>query len=130
VDFHAAIKPQPAEPRQVAKTRQAWITAQKHWTSALFPLDFAKRNKSETMNSILTFFLGLLALLGVIFALQTIFLTRELRQLNAQAAADNNNLMQIQGPAQALINDVIAFNKSNPSPELTKLLQPAKPASK
>ena len=68
------------------------------------------------MNSILTFFLGLLALLGVIFALQTIFLTRELRQLNAQAAADNNNLMQIQGPAQALINDVIAFNKSNPSP--------------
>jgi hypothetical protein len=82
------------------------------------------------MNSILTFFLGLLALLGVIFALQTIFLTRELRQLNAQAAADNNNLMQIQGPAQALINDVIAFNKSNPSPELTKLLQPAKPASK
>jgi hypothetical protein len=82
------------------------------------------------MNSILTFFLGLLALLGVIFALQTIFLTRELRQLNAQAAADNNNLMQIQAPAQALINDVIAFNKSNPSPELTKLLQPAKPASK
>jgi hypothetical protein len=86
--------------------------------------------KCETTNSILTFVLGALVVFGVLFLVRTTFLTRQLRQLNAQAAADNSNLMQIQGPAQALINDVIAFNKSNPSPELTKLLQPPKPAAK
>jgi len=88
--------------------------------------------KCEMTNLFLTFVLGMLALLGVIFAVQTTFLTRDLRQLNTQAAAANNNLLQIQGPAQALFNDVVAFNKNNPSPELTKLLQPAqaKPAAK
>jgi hypothetical protein len=79
----------------------------------------------------LTFALGVFAVAGVIFALQTIFLIRELRQLTAQATVANNTLLQIQGPAQALFNDVTAFNKNNPSPELTKLLQPpAKPAAK
>jgi hypothetical protein len=87
--------------------------------------------KCETTNSILTFVLGALVLLGVLFALQTIFLTRESRQLGARAAANNNALVQMQGPAQALFNDVTAYNKKNPSPELTKLLEPpAKPAAK
>jgi len=87
--------------------------------------------KCETTNSILTFVLGALVLLGVLFALQTFFLTRELRQLGVRAAANNNALAQMQGSAQALFNDVTAYNKKNPSPELTKLLEPpAKPAAK
>jgi hypothetical protein len=86
--------------------------------------------KCETTNFFLTLVLGALVLLGVLFALQTIFLTREFRQLNAQASLANSNLLQIQAPAQALFNDVVAYNKNNPSPELTRLLQPAKPAAK
>jgi hypothetical protein len=86
--------------------------------------------KCKTTNSFLTFVLGALVILGVFFAVRTTFLTRELRRLNAQASLANSNLLQIQGPAQALFNDVIAYNRANPSPELTRLLQPAKPAAK
>jgi hypothetical protein len=87
--------------------------------------------KCVLTNSILTFTLGVFALFGVLFALQTIFLTRDLRRLSTQAAAANSALVQMQSPAQALFNDVTVYNKNNPSPELTKLLQPpAKPAAK
>jgi hypothetical protein len=75
--------------------------------------------KSELTNAVLTFVLGLLAVAGVIFALQTIFLTRELRMLSAQAAFANSSLVQ----AQSLAADVVAYNQKNPSPELTKALQ-------
>lgn len=75
--------------------------------------------KCDTTNTILTFGLGILAVGGVIFALQTIFLTRELRTLTVQATIANTSLLQ----AQALAGDVLAYNQRNPSPELTKLLQ-------
>jgi ABC-type transporter Mla subunit MlaD len=80
--------------------------------------------KCEMTNTILTFVLGVLAVAGVIFALQTIFLTREFRQLTVQATVANNSLMQV----QALANDVAAYNQKSPSPELTKLLSVAKSA--
>jgi ABC-type transporter Mla subunit MlaD len=84
--------------------------------------------KCDTTNAILTFALGVLAVAGVIFALQTIFLTREFRQLSVQATFANNSILQ----AQSLAADVAAFNQKNPSPELTKVLQAvqAKPAAK
>jgi hypothetical protein len=86
--------------------------------------------KCALTNCILTFVLGVFVVAGVIFALQTIFLTRELRALTSQAAIDNSNLMEM----HSLVNDVAAYNKKNPSPELTALLQPppsapAKPAA-
>jgi len=83
--------------------------------------------KCELTNSILTFALGALAVAGVIFALQTVSHTHELRSLTVQATIANNNLLQ----AQALVNDVIAYNQKTPSPELTKMLQTiqAKPAA-
>ena len=74
--------------------------------------------KSETTNTILTFVLGVLAVAGVIFAIQTFFLTREFRALTVQATIANNSLLQV----QALANDVAAYNQKSPSPELTKLL--------
>ncbi|HEY4953008.1 MAG TPA: hypothetical protein VII71_06445 [Verrucomicrobiae bacterium] len=77
--------------------------------------------KCDTTNTILTFVLGILAVAGVIFALQTIFLTRELRTLTVQATIANTSLLQ----AQALANDAVAYNQRNPNPELTKLLQAA-----
>lgn len=77
--------------------------------------------KSETMNSVLTFVLGALVVLGVIFALQTILRTREFRRLQIQAAVENANMMRL----QALAADVYAYNQKSPSQELTRILQAA-----
>jgi hypothetical protein len=89
---------------------------------------FAEIMKCNTTNAILTFVLGVLAVAGVIFALQTIFLTREFRQLSVQATFANNSILQ----AQALAADVAAYNQKNPSLELAKILQAvqAKPAAR
>jgi hypothetical protein len=57
--------------------------------------------------------------LGVIFALQTIFRTREIRSLQIQMTNINANYMRL----QALANDVNAYNQKTPSAELTRILQ-------
>jgi hypothetical protein len=75
--------------------------------------------KCETTNAILTFTLGVLAVAGVIFALQTIFLTREFRTLTMQATMANTSLVQV----QTLANDAAAYNQKAPNLELTKILQ-------
>jgi secreted Zn-dependent insulinase-like peptidase len=75
--------------------------------------------KCETTNTVLTFVLGVLALLGVIFALQTIFRTREYRSLTMQAAVANSTFMRV----QALANDAQAYNQKSPNPELTRIIQ-------
>jgi hypothetical protein len=84
--------------------------------------------KCETTNTVLTYILGVLALLGVIFALQTIFRTREYRSMTVQAAQANNAIMRV----QSLANDVQAYNQKNPSQELARILQSAqaKPATR
>jgi hypothetical protein len=97
-------------------------------------VDFRRRSgnlfepfmKCETTNAVLTFVLGVLAVAGVIFAMRTGIQTHELRLINNQDAVERMYLMQ----AQALVNDVIAYNQKNPSPELARLLQSiqAKPA--
>ena len=83
--------------------------------------------KCDTTNAVLTFVLGVLVVAGVIFALQTIFLTRDFRALTVQAAMANSSLVQV----QSLAADVAAYNQKTPSPELTKILQAAetKPAA-
>jgi hypothetical protein len=83
--------------------------------------------KNETINTVLTYVLGIFALLGVIFALQTIFRTREYRSLVLQASQANNYYMRI----QALGNDAVAFNQKNQNPDLARILSPAqtKPAA-
>ena len=75
--------------------------------------------KCDSTNCILTFVLGVLAVAGVIFALQTIFLTRDFRQTTADATLANTGLLQ----AQALANDVALYNQKTPDPQLTKILQ-------
>ena len=75
--------------------------------------------KCETMNSALTFVLGAFVVLGVIFALQTIVGTREIRSLQVQMTNINANYMRL----QALANDVNAYNQKYPSAELTRILQ-------
>lgn len=81
--------------------------------------------KCETTNAILTFVLCVLVVLGVIFALRTIFLTREFRSLQFRAMQAQTGLLQIQ-QLQSLANDALAFNQKNPSPELTRILDSAR----
>jgi hypothetical protein len=84
--------------------------------------------KCETTDAILKFVLGVLVILAVVFALQTIFRTRELRSLNLQATMANNNLLRV----QSLYNDTLAYSQKYPSPDLTRILQAvqAKPATR
>jgi hypothetical protein len=76
------------------------------------------------MNSVLTFVLGVFVMAGVIFALQTIVRTREIRSLQLQAANINANYVRL----QSLANDVNTFNQNQktPSPDLTRILQAAR----
>ena len=77
--------------------------------------------KPDMTNTILTFFLGVLAVLGVVVALQTMFLTRDLRNLQAQATQCQNALMRV----QSLANETATYNQKTPSPELLRILQSA-----
>jgi hypothetical protein len=84
--------------------------------------------KCETTDTVLKFVLAALVILAVIFALQTIFRTRELRSLTQQATMANNNLLRV----QSLCNDTLAYSQKNPSLELTRILQAVqvKPATR
>jgi hypothetical protein len=66
--------------------------------------------KYETTNTVLTFVLGALVLLSVIFALKTINQTRELRSLAGQAMIVNAELMR----EQAFFNDCREYSKVHP----------------
>jgi len=77
--------------------------------------------KCETTNTVLTFVLGALTLLSVIFALQTIFRTREMRSLQ-MAIPEKNYMMTV----QLLYNDATEYSKTHP--EMNRFLQPIQPA--
>jgi hypothetical protein len=81
--------------------------------------------KSETLNGVLTFVLGVLVVLGVVFALRVFFVTRDSRTLQGQALMANARLMQ----ARELVADVAAYNQKAQSPELTRILQSLQPPS-
>jgi hypothetical protein len=80
---------------------------------------FPPTMKNETLNGILTFVLGVLVVMGVIFALRVYNVTHESRVLGSAAVQANANLMR----AQALLNEAVGYNKKYPSPQLTSLLE-------
>ena len=75
--------------------------------------------KSELTSLFLTFVLGVLAIAGVFFALQTIFLTREFRTLSMQATVANNSLLQAQSLAA---NSRNYLPPSSPNPPPAKII--------
>ncbi len=81
--------------------------------------------KCETMNSILTFVLGVLLVLGVVFALKTINHTREVRLLQSQVvnAQRGVNILNM------LLNDAAQYGKTHP--DINPIIQPfeTKPAA-
>jgi hypothetical protein len=84
--------------------------------------------KNDNITTALNLVLAVLAILGVIFALQTIFRTRELRSLQMQATQANGYRLGV----EALANDAVAYSKQNPNSEILRILQPtpAKPANR
>ena len=84
--------------------------------------------KNDNITTFLNLVLAVLAILGVIFALQTIFRTRELRMLQMQATQANGYRMAV----ESLANDAMAYSKNNPNSDITRILQPlpAKPATR
>ncbi len=78
--------------------------------------------KSETVNSVLTFVLGAVILLDVIFAVQSINHTRTFRSLQYTALQDQGQLAQIQ-QIESVYRDAVAYNQKTPNPELTRILQ-------
>jgi hypothetical protein len=81
--------------------------------------------KSEALNTVLTFILGVLVVLGVVFALRVFFVTRDSRQLQGQALMANSRLVQ----ARQLVTAVAAYNQKAQSPDLTRILQSLQPPS-
>jgi hypothetical protein len=84
--------------------------------------------KNDNITTALNLVLAVLAILGVIFALQTIFRTRELRSLQMQATQANGYRMAV----ESLANDAVAYSKNNPNSDILRVLQPAqaKPANR
>ena len=87
--------------------------------------------KSETMNLVLTFVLGVFIVLDAIFAMRAISGQREFRELQlgaAQSQAGLNQILQL----QSLVNDTREYGKSHPSPDITRMLDAlqGKPATR
>lgn len=83
--------------------------------------------KCEVFNTVLTFLLGVTALFGVIFALQTIFHTRELRSLNSQVVTCQFNVNRLNLTLAA------ADQYGKTHPDLQRIIQPylqPKPAAR
>lgn len=81
--------------------------------------------KCEAANMIFTFMLGMLIVLGAIFALQTVNHTREMRSLQAQFQVAQKNL----GWVNLLLNDSVQYGKTHP--DIMPILKPfeIKPAA-
>jgi hypothetical protein len=77
--------------------------------------------KNDNITTALNLVLAVLAILGVVFALQTIFRTRSLRTLQIQATQANAYRMAV----EALAQDAVAYSKNNPNSDILRLLQPA-----
>jgi hypothetical protein len=82
--------------------------------------------KCETTNTVLTLVLALLVVAGVIFALQSIFRTREFRTLQSQIIARQTNLNRL----NLLLNEAILYGKTHP--DINRIVQPfeAKPVAR
>lgn len=74
--------------------------------------------KCETTNTVLTLLLALLVLGGVVFALQSIFRTREFRTLQSQVIARQTNMNRL----NLLLNEAMVYGKTHP--DINRILQP------
>jgi hypothetical protein len=81
--------------------------------------------KSDPMVTVLNIVLAVLVIFGVIFALLAMSRVRDLRQMQAPLQAEIQKSQITSARAQALLNDVIAFNASAKNQELAQIIQSA-----
>ncbi len=84
--------------------------------------------KNDNITTLLNLVLAVSVILGVVFALQTIFRTHELRTLQIQANQANAYRMAV----ESLANDTLAYSQKNPNADILRIVQPAqaKPATR
>jgi hypothetical protein len=87
--------------------------------------------KNDNITTALNLVLAVLAILGVIFVVQTFFRTRAVRTLQIQV----NQATQANGyrmALESLANDTMAYSKSNPNSDILRIVSPtqAKPATR
>src|SRR5215471_10248671 len=75
--------------------------------------------KSNTTVTALNFILAVVVILGVVFALFSIFRARDLRGIAPVAIQVNSRLMLL----QSLVNDVNNYNQQAKSSEITRIMQ-------
>lgn len=83
--------------------------------------------KNDTTTTFLNFALAALVILGVVFALMTIWRTRDLRELQPKLQAELQQAQVVTMKAQSLLQDTIVYNNTAKSPELTQIIQSALP---
>jgi hypothetical protein len=90
--------------------------------------------KNDSTTTFLNFVLAALVILGVVFALLTIWRTRDLRRVQIQVQAQMQRSQITTARAQSLLNETITFNTTARSAELAQIIQsaqnPPPPAAK
>ena len=83
--------------------------------------------KNDPTTTLLNFVLALLVIASVVCAYFAMTKTSQLRQLTVNATMANNNMMRM----NALLNDVVNYNATAKSPELSKAIAmvPTKPVN-
>ena len=89
--------------------------------------------KNDTTTTLLNFVLAALVILSVLFAYFSIMRTRDLRQMQTVLQVEMQRVQLGSQKAQLLLNDVVIYNATAKSPELTQIIQaaqaPAQPAA-
>jgi hypothetical protein len=89
--------------------------------------------KNDTTTTLLNFVLAALVIFGVVFAIWSIWRTRDLRQLQTTLQVQMQRVQVSSARAQSLLNDVIVFNATAKNQELAQIIQSAQtpqPAAK
>lgn len=81
--------------------------------------------KNDTTTTFLNFVLAALVILGVLFALLGIWRSRDLRHMQTSLQSQMQRSQIAGARAQALLNDVIAYNASAKSQELEQIIKAA-----
>jgi hypothetical protein len=79
--------------------------------------------KNDSTTTFLNFVLAALVILGVLFALMSIWRTHELRHIDPNVRIEAQRVQNDFLRVQALLSDTITYNNTAKSPEITQILQ-------
>jgi hypothetical protein len=79
--------------------------------------------KNDSTTTFLNFVLAALIILGVVFALFSIWRTRDFRQLQTRVQLEMQKYNMASMKAQAILNETITYNATAKNPELAQIIQ-------